>query len=328
MSAMTAAASRLSARPALSHAMIIWIIVVLLIPASRLVSDAFPSMNQIENIAVLGAFLGVAAFGEGLVILSGGFDLSVPSIVTAAGVFVAAWVQNGGSVAIGIVLALLIAAGIGAVSGIGVGYFRIPAFIMTLAVGTIVSGALLGLNAGHPARPAPKALHDVFGSGRFIGIPTTIWFFAGFVIVAVLLQQVSSHGRRVYAVGNGELVASMSGLRVRAITASVYAIAGLCYGIVGLMLVGYSSGANLSLGNDYLLPSIAAVVVGGTSIKGGRGTYIGIVGGTLLLTTVATDISATSLAEGWKQVLYGAIVFGALILSSGRLLPSRSASGA
>ncbi|HEU4974367.1 MAG TPA: ABC transporter permease [Baekduia sp.] len=304
-------------RPGVMHALIVWAIVVVAIPASRIVSPAFPSLNQIENIAVLGAFLGVAAFGVGLVILSGGFDLSVSSVITASGVFAGAYVQNGGSTALGIVLALLVAAGIGACSGIGVAYLRIPPFIMTLATGTIVSGALLGLNAGHPSRPAPQALRDFFGTGRLLGIPDTIWFFIGFVIVAVVLQQLTTHGRRIYAVGNGELVATLSGLPVRAVTAGVYAIAGLCYGIAGIMLTGYSSGANLSLGNDYLLPAIAAVVVGGVSIKGGRGTYVGVVGGTMLLTTVGNDISATSLAEGWKQVLYGAIVLGALVLSLG-----------
>lgn len=308
----------LARRPGASHALIVWAIVIIAVPASRIVSSSFPSGNQIENIAVLGSFLGVAAFGEGLVILSGGFDLSVSAVITACGVFAAAYVENGGSTGVGIVLALLVATGIGTASGIGVAYLRIPPFIMTLATGTIVSGALLGLNAGHPSRSAPPALHSFFGTGRSLGVPDTIWFFILFVIVAIVVQQFTTHGRRIYAIGNGELVATMSGLPVRAITAGVYAIAGLCYGIAGLMLTGYSSGANLSLGDDYLLPAIAAVVVGGTSIKGGRGTYIGIVGGTMLLTTVGNDISATSLAEGWKQVLYGAIVLGALVLSTRR----------
>lgn len=302
-------------RPGVFHALVIWLIVILAIPASRLASSSFPSVNQIQNVVVLASFLGVAAFGEGLVILSGGFDLSVSSVITAAGVLVAAYVQNDGSTVVGVVLALLAAAGIGAATGIGVAYFRVPPFIMTIATGSIVAGALQGLNESHPSRPSPSALHTLFGTGRSSGLPDVIWFFIAFVILAVILQHVSKHGRRVYAVGNSERVAEMSGLPVRAVTASVYAIAGLCYGLAGIMLTGYSSGADLTLGNDYLLPAIAAVVVGGVSIKGGRGTYLGVVGGVLLLTTVGNDIDATSLAQGWKQVLYGAIVAGALILS-------------
>lgn len=303
----------LAHRPGARHALIVWLTVLIAIPASRAVSPAFPSWNQVENIVVLGSFLSIAAFGEGLVILSRGFDLSVSAVIAASGVFVAAYVQNGGGLGIGVLLALLISTGIGTLSGIGVAYLRIPPIIMTIATGSIVSGALLGLNAGTPSRPAPSALHTLFGTGRFAGMPSVIWFFIAFVVLALFLQQFSTHGRRLYAVGNSELVATMSGLPARPITASAYAIAGLCYGIAGIMLTGYSSGANLNLGTDYLLPAIAAVVVGGVSIKGGSGTYVGVVGGAILLTTVGNDISATTLAEGWKQVLYGAIVFAALL---------------
>lgn len=311
--------------PSLSHAAVIWLLIVLLIPASRLVSSSFPSISQIENILVLGSFLAVVAYGQGLVVLSGGLDLSLPAIVTAAGVFAAAYVQNGGDVVVGSVLALLVAVGIGITSGIGVAYLRIPPIVMTIATGSIVGGALLGLNAGQAARPAPKAIQDIFGTdSHILNVPTLIWAFAGFVVLAIVLQHLTVYGRRIYAIGSNELAAHVSGIRVKLLTASVYGVAGLCYGIAGLMLVGYSSGANLSLGDEYLLPAIAAVVVGGTSIKGGRGTCIGVVGGALLLTTVANDISATSLAEGWKQVLYGVIVLGALLLSGGKRLQLRS----
>jgi ribose transport system permease protein len=299
---------------------VIWLLLLLAVPASRLVSPEFPSGGQVRDILVLGAFLAVVAFGQGLVVLSGGLDLSVSALVTAAGVFAAAHVQNGGSLLSGILLAVLLSAGLGAVSGIGVAYLRIPPFIMTVAAGSVVSGALLGLNRSQPTRPAPAGLQNFFGGGSTVGVPNIIWFLVGFVVIATVVQQVSTYGRRVYLVGNGEVVARMSGVPVRAVTASVYAVAGACYGIAALMLVGYASGANLSLGADYLLPSIAAVVVGGTAISGGRGSYLGTVAGALLLTTVAIDISATSLGEGWKNVLYGAIVLAALLLSNTRVL--------
>ncbi len=303
----------------LTQAGIIWILLLVAVPASRVVSPEFPSGGQVRDILVLGAFLAVVAFGQGLVVLSGGLDLSVSALVTAAGVFVAAHVQNGGGLLVGAVLAVLLSAALGAVSGIGVAYLKVPPFIMTVALGSVVSGALLGLNRSQPTRAAPAGLQSFFG-GSALGVSNVIWFLVGFVVVATVLQQVSTYGRRVYLVGNGDLVARMSGVPVRAVTASVYAVAGACYGIAGMMLVGYASGANLSLGSDYLLPSIAAVVVGGTAIAGGRGTYLGTVGGALLLTTVAIDISATSLAEGWKNVLYGGIVLAALLLANARTI--------
>lgn len=298
---------------------VVWLLLVLAVPASRLVSSQFPSTGQVRDILVLGSFLAIVAFGQGLVVLSGGLDLSLSAIITTSGVLVAAHVQNGGSFATGALLALLVSTVIGAASGIGVAYLRIPPFVMTVAVGSVVSGGLLGLNRSNPSRPAPDQLQNFFG-GSSLGVSNIIWFFVVFVVLATIVQQRTTFGRRVYLVGNGELVARMSGVPVRAVTASVYAVAGACYGIAGMMLVGYSSGANLTLGSDYLLPSIAAVVVGGTAISGGRGNYLGVVGGSLLLTTVAIDISATSLDQGWKNVLYGAIVLIALLLSSPRLI--------
>lgn len=300
---------------------VVWLLLILAIPASRLVSSQFPSTGQVGDILVLGAFLAVVAFGQGLVVLSGGLDLSVSALVTASGVCVAAYGQNGGGFGMGVLLAVLVSTALGGISGLGVAYLRIPPFIMTVALGSVVSGGLLGLNSSQPTRPAPAALQSFFG-GRSLGVSNVIWFFVLFVVAAVILQQVSTYGRRVYLVGNGERVAWMSGVPVRAVTAGVYAVAGACYGIAGMMLVGFTGGANLSLGNDYLLPSIAAVVVGGTVISGGRGNYLGIVGGALLLTTVAIDISATSLAQGWKNVLYGGIILAALLLSNTRLVPS------
>lgn len=303
---------------------VVWLLLILAIPASRLVSSQFPSSGQVRDILVLGSFLAIVAFGQGLVVLSGGLDLSPSAVITASGVLVSAHVQNGGSFATAVVLALLMSTVIGAMSGIGIAYLRVPPFVMTVAVGSVVTGGLLGLNRSNPSRPAPEQLQSFFG-GSTLGVSHIIWFFLGFVVIATILQHRSTFGRRVYLVGNGELVARMSGVPVRAVTASVYAVAGACYGIVGLMLVGYSSGANLSLGNDYLLPSIAAVVVGGTAISGGRGSYLGVVGGSLLLTAVAIDISATSLDQGWKNVLYGAIVLIALLLSSPRLIAAIAA---
>jgi ribose transport system permease protein len=125
----------------------------------------------------------------------------------------------------------------------------------------------------------------------------------------------TTYGRRVYAVGNSAIAARVSGLPVRPVQASVYAVAGLFYGIGGVMLLGFAGNAELRLGDEYLLPSIAAVLVGGTAIKGGRGSYVGTIGGVVLLTVVGLDITATGLAEGWKQVLYGAIVLAALVLA-------------
>lgn len=303
-------------RMRISQVTLVYLIVLALIPLSRLISPAFPSTNQIENILVLSSFLAVVAFGQGLVILTGGIDLSVASTVTASAVFMSSVTgMIGGNALVGVILTLGITFLIGAFNGIGVAYLRIPPFIMTLATGVMVMSILLEQTNGAPSGASPAVLRELFGSGRIGGIPITIFFFSAFVVVGWLLQSHTTYGQRLYAVGNGETVARISGLPVKPLIASVYAVSGICSGLAGIMLLGFTGAANLSTGDDYLLPSIAAVVVGGTAIKGGVGRYLGTVAGVLLLTTVSTDISAMNLSEGWKQVVYGAIILAALILS-------------
>lgn len=304
-------------RVMVDHALIIWAIALILIPASRAVSSEFPSTAQLESILLLGLFLVVAGFGQGLVILTGGIDLSVPAGLTLAAFSTAWFTSAGGNSALGIVIGIAASTVLGLVNGIGVAYLRIPAFIMTLATSTITASSLIGINNAQPARPAPGWLPNVFSAGahRVGGIPAPVFFFVGIALLGWVIQGMTTYGRRVYALGNSPVAARISGVAVRPVHASVYAVAGLFYGIGGVMLLGFAGNAELRLGDDYLLPSIAAVLVGGTAIKGGRGSFFGTIGGVLLLTIVGLDISATGLVEGWKQVLYGVIVLAALILA-------------
>lgn len=307
----------------LGHVGVIYALALLLIPASRLIDASLPSVSQIQNVLIIGLFLAVVSFGQGLAILTGGFDLSVPGTITAAAFVTAAVVTGGGSVVVAVVLAILVAAGIGAMNGVGIGLLRVPPFIMTLAVGAITTNALLGINQGEPSRPSPGVLTDLFlGQKRLAGIPIPIWFLAAVVLIGWLIQSRTSWGRRVYAVGNGELPARIAGLRVPLVLIGVYAVAGASYGLAGVMLLGYSQGAILTMGDPYLLPSIAAVLVGGSAIKGGAGSFLGTVGGVLLLTLVSIDISALGLAEGWKQVMYGGIVLSVLLVGKLASTPS------
>lgn len=306
-------------RIGLSQVTLVYLIVLALIPLSRLISPAFPSTDQVENILVLGSFLAIVAFGQGLVILTGGIDLSVASTVTASAVFMSSVTgMIGGNALIGMILTLGIAVLIGLFNGVGVAYLGIPPFIMTLASGVMVMSILLELTGGAPSGASPPILRELFGAGRIGGIPITIFFFAAFVFGGWLLQSRTTYGQWIYAVGNGQTVARISGLPVKRLIASVYMLSGISCGIAGIMLLGFAGAANLSIGNDYLLPSIAAVVVGGTAIKGGTGRYLGTVAGVLLLTTVSTDISAMRLSEGWKQIVYGGIILTALVLSRER----------
>ena len=295
---------------------IVWVLVIAMIPLSRLFSEHFPSWSLINNAIVLGLFLAVVAFGQGFVILSGGIDLSVPAIIAYGAFFTGALSSAGVPTVLAIILSVAIASAIGLINGVIVARSTFPPFIVTLAVSTVASALLLGISAGRPGQTAPRGLIALFnGSISPAGIPIAVVIFVVVVAVGCLVQFRTSLGRRTYAIGNSMRAATLSGLRVRTTTVLVYWIAAVAYGIAGVLLMGYGSGSDLNIGASWLLPSIAVVVVGGSSIAGGSGSYLSTVGASLLLTILSIDISAIGLSEGVKQVLYGVVILVSLLLS-------------
>ncbi|HTW29054.1 MAG TPA: ABC transporter permease [Acetobacteraceae bacterium] len=285
-----------------------------LILASRWISPSFGGLAQAKAILVLSSFIAVTAFGQQMVILTGGLDLSIASVMTMGGVLTFGWIGASGPALIwGIPLVLVLTAAIGALNGIGVVLLRVPPFIMTLAMGIIVYGAALGFTGGTPRGQPSPALSALF-TGHVLGVPPVILLIAVFAALGTLLQLGTAFGRRLYAVGTNPAAAYIAGLPVRRLTLLAYAISGGSSGLAGILMVGYAGGATLTMGQGYQLPSIAAAVVGGTSILGGSGLYLGAVGGALLLTTFSTIISALGIAEGWRTILYGAVILLALLL--------------
>ncbi|MBK1696147.1 ABC transporter permease [Rhodovibrio salinarum] len=292
---------------------VIYLIAFLLILGSRVISPAFGSLNQAMTILELASFLVVVAFGQGLVILVRGLDLSVASMITLGGVLTTMWIGADGNALLLIPLVLAVCFAAGLVSGMGVTFLGVPPFIMTLSSGIIIYSLCLGYTKGSPKGASPELLTD-FMSGELLGIPTVVVFLVLFAVGATLFQGWTVYGRQLHAVGNNPVAARFAGLRVRTLTASAYGVSALCAGFVGMMLVGYAQGATLRMGDDYLLPSIAAVVIGGSSILGGKGNFAGTVGGAILLTTLTTIISAIGLAQGWKTIIEGVIILLALLL--------------
>lgn len=293
---------------------IIWIVALLALPASRLASPHFPSFGLVENVLVLGLFLMVVSFGQGLVILTGGLDLSVAATVTMGAFFTGRFTSAGMPVLTAVMLALLGAGFVGLINGLIVAYTPFPAFIVTLATASIATSLLLGISAGGPSQSSPVVLTQLFnGSSVWLGVPASAWLFAAALMIGLTVQSGTIFGRHAYAVGNSIRAARISGLNVRRNIVLVYVVAGISYGLAGVMLLGYGAGADLNVGNSWLLPSIAAVVVGGSSIKGGAGSYAGTVGAVVLLTILSIGIGATGISEGFKQVVYGAVILFALL---------------
>lgn len=302
-----------SISPDLLTVLAVFALTLAIIFGSRIVSPAFGTWVHILTITELASFLVVVAFGQGLVILVRGLDLSIASMITLGGVLTTTWIGSGDGVWYMIPLVLGVCFAAGLVSGLGVTLLRVPPFIMTLASGLAVYSICLGYTRGSPRGDAPPVLVE-FMRVDLLGLPAVTWFVIAFAVVGTLIQGWSAYGRYLYAVGNNPEAAHVAGLPTRTLTASVYGVSAMCAGFAGMMLVGYSQGATLNMGNDYLLPSIAAVVIGGSSILGGRGTYAGTVGGALLLTALAMLISAIGLSQGWRMIIEGSIILLALML--------------
>ena len=287
---------------------------VLLLLSARLVSPAMGSWTQVETVLVLGFFLVVLSYGQGLVILSGGLDLSLPATITLGGILATSWVgANDPDAWYLLPVVLMICGLVGLLSGIGVVWLKVPPFIMTMAVSIIVASALLGYTGGTPRGAAPTAAVALMKT-EVLGLPMPMIVLVAFVLLGWVFQSRSIYGRYLYAIGTNLDAARIAGVPVTAMQILPYVISAMCAGFVGIALVGYSSGATLRMGDDYLLPSIAAVVIGGSSILGGRGTNLGTAGGAILLTTLGTIISALGMEFGLRTVIEGSIVLFALLL--------------
>jgi ribose transport system permease protein len=295
----------------------VYVFLAALVLASRGVSSSFGSLGFTRTVVALSAFTAVAAFGQFVVVLTGGLDLSVPNVMTLAAVVLTAK-SLGLDSRVWWVLPLVLAVGvvIGIINGLGIVYLRLSPVVMTLAMNVILSGAVLVYTNGTPKGRTPSAIVDAIQGKTFGGtLPNVIILLVAFTIVGTLVINQTVFGRYIYAVGSNRQVAYLSGVRVNRLIVTVYAISGLCSAIAGVMLAGYGNQSFLGLGDPYLLLSLAAVVVGGASILGGRGLYIGVVGGAIILTTISTTLSGTSLPEAVKQIVYAVAIIAAVLVA-------------
>jgi ribose transport system permease protein len=266
------------------------------------------SLKYYNSLVVLGAFLAVLALGQGAVILSGGLDLSVPWTIGFCGILAAGLIQGSNAATFWAVpVALGVGALIGLVNGVGVASLGLPPIVMTLATNGVLQGGALLYSNGTPAGFASPALRWLM-TGSLARVTPLVGLMAIFIVFGVTLLGRTVFGRWVYAVGNSPRASFLSGVGVKSTTIGVYILSGFCAGLVGVLLTGFSGQASLGMGDDFLLPSIAVVIVGGTLITGGRGNYIGMLGGVLLLTALQTLLAGTTLPHAVRDIIYGAVV--------------------
>jgi ribose transport system permease protein len=286
---------------------------VMLVITQFVDGNTLTSFGYFNSLIVLSSFLIILALGQGTVILTGGLDLSIPWTIGLVGIIVAGIVRGADSLALWAVpVGLMLGSMIGALNGFGIVVFGMPPIVVTLAMNGILQGIALVYSNGTPDGFASPSLRWLM-TGHLLGTTPVVWIVIGFVIAAVLLLNSTVFGRRIYAVGNSSLVARLSGVNVGATLIAAYSLSGLCAAMVGILLVGFSGQASLGMGDEYLLPSIAVVVVGGTLITGGRGHYLGMVGGVLLLTTLSTLLAGSTLPHAVRDIILGFVVVAAVL---------------
>jgi ribose transport system permease protein len=203
---------------------------------------------------------------------------------------------------------------VGLVNGIGVAYLRIPSMIFTLGVNAVMRGLMVAHTGGFAPQTAATDLMRWLAAERTFGIPNALFvWLAVSAIVALILRRMAL-GRYIYAIGNKEAAAYLAGVNTRGVIVISFALCGLAAGLAGVLLAGYSTKAYQGMGDAYLLPSIAAVVIGGTNILGGRGRYLGTLVGVILIVLLNSVLSIMEMPEAGRQVIYGAVIILMLLV--------------
>ena len=281
-------------------------------------------MDNVRNILTQASVVGVIAIGMTFVIATSGIDLSVGSMLAAAGLFGAVMVDPNGTTFTFIISVMAFAVLLGAVNGTAIAYGRVVPFIATLAMFSIARGlallfndklpvSLLDLNGGSFGDPAPFSLLW-FGTGRILEIPVSVYVFAIVTILGWVVLNRTRYGRYVVAVGGNREAARIAGVPVRRVIFSVYVLSGLMVGIATILLCARLGSASPVSGNLYELDAIGAVVIGGTSLAGGRATIVGTFLGVLTFGLIFSLMTQMNLSTEVQQVTKGAIVLGAVLL--------------
>lgn len=266
----------------------------------------------------------VISVGMTLVILTGGIDLSVGSVLALSAAVAAGLLKNGiimetidlfiGFTVTGAVLAAVLVGGaLGFVNGMAITRFKVPPFVATLAMLTIARGLTMLWTGGFPITGLGSAF-DFFGIGWFLGIPMPVWLSALVVVTFAVLLKRKKIGRYIYAVGGNERAARLSGLNVVRIKLFVYTCAGILAAIGGIIVTARLDSAQPNAGAGYELDSIAAVVIGGTSLSGGRGTVLGTVLGALIIGVLNNGLVLLDVSPFWQQVIKGIVILLAVII--------------
>jgi ribose transport system permease protein len=284
------------------------ILLIILVVILQVLRPGIVNERWLANTAKFAIPLAILAGCQTMTMLTGGIDLSVGTVATMSAFIMATQIVNQDP-AVAFLLAMLPAVLIGLVNGIGVGVFRVHPLIMTLGTSLIGTGFLQVYQRTVIASGA-KILDFLnwLGTGVTYGFPNALLLFVPVAVLIVFMLNRTGFGRLLYAVGDNERAARLSGVRYWQVITALYILSSLLAGITGLLYIGLIKAPSLSLAEPLVLPSVAAAVIGGTSIFGGRGGYTGTIIGALILTVLTTLLTILQMPEGGRRILFGFIV--------------------
>lgn len=309
--------SRLADRPTVTLVVVLMSLVAVTELLNReQTGSAFWTSSQVSTTVLYAAILALLAAGQTLVVLTGGIDLSVATTATAAAFMVAGFATDGTSLSIAV--ALLVGLGIGIANGIGVGLFRVNPLVMTLGISTLTLGGLAIFSRHRPLGDVPE-LVTTLGSGRFLtDVPYDVLVWAPIAVLVVLGLRDSGLGRGISTVGESRGTSLLAEVYTWRVEVIVYALCGVLAALAGILLAGFGDAVDLGIASPLLLPSIAAVFIGGTSIFGGGGGYTGTIVGALALTVLDSLLTIVDTSRGAREIVYAAIILALVSIDAHR----------
>ena len=275
------------------------------------------------NVLRQATYLIIVTLGQALVLISGGFDLSVGAVIAVTSVVSARFMSNyfadhpDGelmSVLVGVAAGLVVGLVFGLINGVGVARFKVSPFIMTLGMGSIGSGFALYYTGGSPVSGMPPLFTKTIGTGRWNEIPIPIFFAIAATIVVGFLVTSTAWGRYLYAIGGNTRAAFLSGIPVGLYTGSVYVLCSLLAALAGILLTARVSSGEPNLGATFALESITAAVVGGVSLRGGEGRILGAVLGALFITILTNGMNLIRIESYVQEIAVGVVLIVAVIV--------------
>lgn len=291
-------------------------IVVLIVLGTLFITPNFASPTFLTQQLRLASFLGIVAAGQMTVILTGHIDLSIPWTMTLSAVL-ATSIANGQNerLVLGVAAGLGVGMAVGFMNGIGVAYLRIPSMVLTLGVNAVLKGITVVYTGSAPQFQKTPALLSAVSTEILFGfLPAAVIVWALVSVLLHLILSRSGMGRKTYAVGNNEVASYLSGVRTPRVLVMVFMLSGTLNALAGLLLAGNAGRSFNEMGDPFLLPAIAAVVVGGTSILGGSGKYLSTVAGVIIIRLLDGALNIVQVHPATKDITFGLVILVMLFL--------------